>query len=222
MFPTQKRALAEMDSLRSSYRIVMKRIKRMYLSTPARALVALMLVLSMGTGIVASASLTPEGFTFISAEEVAESDPATTEKEEMRHGLTATERAEKIDEFFRSKGNLPLAGYGMDFVVAADEYGIDWRLLPAIGFIESTGGKFACNRVSYSAFGWGSCRINFDSYEASIDIISRHLGGHEPNTAHFYAGKDTFDILQTYNPPHIVETYAQQVMRVMDQISRTQ
>mgnify|MGYP001224666952 FL=1 len=107
------------------------------------------------------------------------------------------------------------------FVVAAEKYDIDWRLVAAIGMIESTGGKFACQTADYSAFGWGSCKIDFDSYEESIDIISMNLGGHNPKTASFYKGKDLRGILESYNPPHIVPDYADKVMREMKKISST-
>lgn len=135
-------------------------------------------------------------------------------------GLTTTERAEKIDAFYISKGNLPLAGYGLAMVQSADEYGIDWRLVAAIGFIESTGGKFACKSASYSAFGWGSCKINFSSYEESIDVITMNLGGHNPNTERFYKGKTIAQIIDTYNPPYVRPNYNKMITKTMDDIKK--
>lgn len=135
-------------------------------------------------------------------------------------GLTTTERAEKIDAFYISKGNLPLAGYGLAMVQYADEYELDWRLVASIGFIESTGGKFACKSVSYSAFGWGSCKISFSSYEESIETITKNLGGHNPNTARYYAGKDITGILDAYNPAHIRPNYKKMVTKAMDEITK--
>lgn len=128
-------------------------------------------------------------------------------------------RAEKIDAYF-ARYNLPLSGHGEDFVAAADTYGIDWRLLAAISFIESTGGKFACKKAAYSAFGWGSCKINFDSYKHAIDVVSKNLGGHNPNTEIHYGGKNTREILEAYNPPEIVPDYADKVMKQMDIIEK--
>lgn len=128
--------------------------------------------------------------------------------------LTEDNRAAKIEKYY-ARYNLPLKDHAQAFVDAADTYGIDWRLVAAIGFIESTGGKFACKTATYSAFGWGSCKINFDSYEESIDVISMNLGGHNPNTARYYAGKTNREILEAYNPPSVVPDYADKVMRQM-------
>ncbi len=140
-------------------------------------------------------------------------------QEVLVDGLTVAERAAKIDAFYISKGDLPLAGHGLAFVQAADKYGIDWRLVPAIGLIESTGGKYACKKVTYSAFGWGSCKINFGSYEESIDVISKNLGGHNPNTARYYTGKTTKEIIDVYNPDHIRPNYDKLVLAAMDKIA---
>jgi hypothetical protein len=134
-------------------------------------------------------------------------------------GLTVAERAAKIDAFYVNEGDLPLAGHGLAMVESADRYGIDWRLIAAIGYIESTGGKHACKRVSYSAFGWGSCKIDFSSYEESIDVISKNLGGHNPRTATHYKNKKTADILDSYNPPTVKPNYKKLVFKTMDEIS---
>ena len=128
------------------------------------------------------------------------------------------ERTEKIRSYY-ARYNLPLQHEAEHFITAANKYDIDWRLVAAIGFIESTGGKFACETADYSAFGWGSCNIDFDSYADSIDIISMNLGGHNPNTARYYAGKDVKGILNMYNPNHIRANYDAMVMKQMDIIS---
>lgn len=142
----------------------------------------------------------------------------TTNERESMDAETA-ERIQKIYDYF-DRYNLPLKHEAEHFVAAADRYDIDWRLVAAIGFIESTGGKFACQTARYSAFGWGSCKINFDSYEESIDVISMNLGGYNPNTARYYRGKSLRGILEAYNPPHIVPNYADKVMRQMDIIDK--
>jgi hypothetical protein len=139
--------------------------------------------------------------------------------ETLVDGMTVAERAAKIDAFYVAKGDLPLAGHGLAFVQAADKYGIDWRLVAAIGFIESTGGKHACKRVDYSAFGWGSCKIDFSSYEESIDVISKNLGGHNPKTATHYKDKSTKEILDAYNPPTVKPNYKKLVFKTMDDIA---
>lgn len=135
--------------------------------------------------------------------------------EEVKDEIIIDPRIEKIAAFY-NRYDLPLAANAADFIRFADFYEIDWRLVAAIGMIESTGGKNACSTAKYSAFGWGSCKINFDSYADSIDVISRNLAGKNPNTAQYYAGKDIRGILESYNPPHIVADYADQVMKQME------
>lgn len=131
--------------------------------------------------------------------------------------LTQASRASAIDAYFKERG-MPLAGHGLKMVEEAEKNGLDWRLLAAISVRESTGGKFACKKVAYSAFGWGSCKINFKSYDHGIEVVARNLGGNNPNTAYHYADKDTKAILQAYNPPSIVPRYADQVINIMNQI----
>ena len=128
------------------------------------------------------------------------------------------ERIEKIEKYFQ-RYHLPLRKYASFFVDSADRYGIDWRLLPAIGMIESTGGKFACKHVGHNAFGWGSCKLGFSSYKEAIDTISKNLAGKYYKTAHRYQGKDTKGILEVYNPPSVVPNYARKVMHEMDIIA---
>ena len=137
------------------------------------------------------------------------------QKKELEYQLRI-ERTEKIRSYY-ARYDLPLQYEAEYFVIAAEKYNIDWRLVAAIGFIESTGGKHACSTASYSAFGWGSCKINFDSYAESIDVISKNLGGHNPNTDHwYYQGQDHKELLETYNPPSIRPDYAFLVMREME------
>ena len=141
-------------------------------------------------------------------------DPTVLEAQNLKEEQA---KADAIDDYFKSY-NMPLAGQGMKMVQEAEKNNLDWRLLPAIAVIESTGGKFACKKVSHSFFGWGSCKISFDSKEKAIEVVARNLGGNNPNTAKHYEGKTTKQILQKYNPPSIVPTYAGKVMKVMDAI----
>ena len=126
-------------------------------------------------------------------------------------------KALAIDTYF-AKRDMPLKGMGMKMVEEAEKNELDWRLLPAIAVRESTGGKFDCKRVDFNAFGWGSCKIGFDSNEHSIEIVAKNLGGNNPNTARYYANKNTKEILLAYNPPSIVKHYSSQVISIMDAI----
>jgi hypothetical protein len=130
-----------------------------------------------------------------------------------------TLKAEAIDAYFKSK-NMPLAGYGKKMVEEAEKNDLDWRLIPAISVIETTGGRHICKnpKAGFNPFGWGSCKLGFKSFDQAIEVVSRNLGGNNPKTAHHYDGKTTKEILEKYNPPSIVPNYAAKVMKVMDAI----
>lgn len=123
--------------------------------------------------------------------------------------LSAEDRAAKIDSYFESR-SMPLAGFGKTFVEAADKYGIDWALLPAISVAESSGGKQMCKN---NPFGWASCRSGFGSIEEAIDYVSMNLGGQNPRTAGAYSGGTRAD-LQSYNGT-VEPGYPAKVMRYM-------
>lgn len=126
-------------------------------------------------------------------------------------------RARAVDAYFEKRG-MPLAGTGEVMVRVAEKNGLDWRLLPAIAVRESTGGKNACKRVKNNPFGWGSCKIGFESMEQAIETVAHNLGGNNPNTARHYDDKTTRQILNAYNPPSIVPRYAEQVLSIMKAI----
>lgn len=132
------------------------------------------------------------------------------------------EKAAKIDAYFASN-NMPLAGTGMKMVVAAEKYGLDWRLVAAMATMESSGGKHACKAYPENAWGWNSCHSGLGgSTDAAIDLISQHLSGNHPRTAQYYADKETIvGILQTYNPPKVRPDYASKVMGIMKKIEET-
>jgi len=126
-------------------------------------------------------------------------------------------KANAIDSYFESR-DMPLSGMGMKMVIEAEKNGLDWRLLAAIAVRESTGGKFDCKKVENNPFGWGSCKIGFDSNEEAIETVAMNLGGNNPNTEKHYDNKTTKQILRAYNPPSIVPRYAEQVISIMNAI----
>ena len=126
-------------------------------------------------------------------------------------------KAQAIDEYFEAR-SMPMKGLVEKLALEAEKNGLDWRLLAAISVRESTGGKFACKKAGYNAFGWGSCKIGFDSYEHAIEIVAKNLGGNNPRTARYYDNKTTIQILRAYNPPSIVPRYAEQVLAIMKAI----
>jgi hypothetical protein len=138
-------------------------------------------------------------------------------KEKDAEALLLEKKAGAVDAYFK-KYDMPLFGTGKKMVEEAEKNDLDWRLVAVIAVRESTGGKFACKKVDNNPFGWGSCKIGFDSVDEAIEIVAKNLGGNNPKTAHHYADKDTKEILQKYNPPSVVRHYAEQVIHIMDEI----
>lgn len=131
--------------------------------------------------------------------------------------LDLKKKADAIDNYF-SGNNMPLSGEGRKMAEEAEKNGLDWRLLAAISVRESTGGKNDCKKADNNPFGWGSCKISFNSVDEAIETVAVNLGGNNPNTEKYYAGKNLREILRTYNPPHIVPRYAEQVISIMNAI----
>lgn len=122
-------------------------------------------------------------------------------------------RAARIEAYFGT-WDLPLAKHSAFLVEMADKYNLDWRLLPAIGMRETTGGKFACYN---NPFGWGSCKIKFDTFEEAIETLARNLGGQNPRTEMYYKDKSTEEKLHFYNGT-VIKTYVREVTKIMDRI----
>ena len=55
---------------------------------------------------------------------------------------TGDPRYQALYRFFHKTG-CPVRDHVGAFLEAADDYDLDWRLLPSLSFIESTGGKMA-------------------------------------------------------------------------------
>ena len=141
-----------------------------------------------------------------------ETDPVT--KVEVSVEDLRQQKADAIDGFFKKRG-MPMEGTGKTFVLVAEKYGLDWRLLPAIAVRESSGGKQACG---YNPFGWGSCKLhNFVSYEQAIEALGKNLGGAAPRTSSYYAGKSKKEKLYYYNGTVLPE-YPDEVIAIMNMI----
>lgn len=83
-------------------------------------------------------------------------------------------RAKILAEYFTSY-NSPFEYHAQTFVDAADKYGLDWKLVPAISGVESTFGK---QSYGFNAWGWGiygDNRLSFDSWTDGINTVSEGL-----------------------------------------------
>ena len=108
----------------------------------------------------------------------------------------------RVLQFFQSYESR-LAGESGTFVEVAKELNLDYRLLPAIAMVESTGGKFTPSCASYNPFGWTSttspCRYyRFESFGEAIRIVGEKIGRGK-TYYRFQSTKDISDLAQKYN-----------------------
>ena len=134
-------------------------------------------------------------------------DSAKAATAEHRNEPAKDPRLAFLRAFFEH-GNCPAARLSPVFLAAADMYALDWRLLPSLSFVETSGGKAARNN---NLFGWDSGRAAFSSAAAGIRAVASSL-------AHstLYRNKDVDGILKTYNRS---AGYARKVKDVMRRIS---
>ena len=116
-------------------------------------------------------------------------------------------RLASLHKFFK-RADCPAWKYSAVFLEAADAYELDWRLLPSLSYVESTGGKAA--RYN-NLFGWDSGKAQFSSPSASIHKVGYHLSHSE-----LYRDKNLDEVLATYNSN---EEYGALVKSVMRRIS---
>lgn len=117
----------------------------------------------------------------------------------------------RVDVLKRFFADRPAAALAHTFLEAADEYNLDWRLLPSISLIESSGGKAAKGN---NLFGWDAGRAEFSSLSAGIQRVAYFLAN-----SSLYRNKSLDELLLTYNPN---AEYAQKVKSVMNAIAPTE
>jgi hypothetical protein len=119
-------------------------------------------------------------------------------------------RLAPLRQFF-TRTECPAANYAVDFLIVADEFALDWRLLPSLSFVESTGGKASPYN---NLFGWDSGRAHFASPRVAIRYV-----GYQLAQSVLYRSKSLDEILATYNPGR---EYALKVKSVMQRIGTVQ
>ncbi|WP_321472340.1 hypothetical protein [uncultured Paludibaculum sp.] len=97
----------------------------------------------------------------------------------------------RVKQFFQDR-DCPAQVYAADFITAADQHDLDWRLLPSLSFIESGGGKVAYNN---NMFGWDNCKLKFRSTREGIYRVATKLG-----KSRMYRKKNVDQVLRLYNP----------------------
>ncbi len=115
-------------------------------------------------------------------------------------------RLAQLREFFL-KHDSPAYVLAADFLNAADDNGLDWRLLPTIALVESGGGR-ECRRNNI--FGWSSGRQSFPSVRAAIYTVAERLA-----ESKLYKDKDLIGVLRTYNTN---AQYARTILSLMEKL----
>jgi len=112
-------------------------------------------------------------------------------------------RLGRLRQYFGQR-DCPLRDSAEDFLIAADQNNLDWRLLPSISMVESSGGKDYRNN---NVLGWNSCRDKFSSVQAGIHYVAAQLANSK-----IYRDKDLDEKLETYNP---LPEYPRKIKAVM-------
>ena len=115
-------------------------------------------------------------------------------------------RLVRLERFFVHY-NCPAPRHVTEYVKAADRYGLDYRLLPALSIRETQCGR---QETGNNRWGYHPGRQTFPSIEAGIDYVARQLAENP-----YYQGKTLSDKLFTYNPR---PAYPDEVQRIMRQI----
>jgi len=149
---------------------------------------------TMTRGLVVAAGL-------LAAQTAAEPDPRPASL-----AVRTDQRIARIKLYFQ-KYECPAHEYARDFVRAADLHDLDWRLLPSISMIESTGGKEAYNN---NMFGWDNCKKKFRTKREGIYHVAAELG-----RSRTYRNKSLEQLLTLYNPR---KEYGRAVKSVMSEI----
>jgi hypothetical protein len=123
-------------------------------------------------------------------------------------------RTEAVRQFF-ARFNSPLEPYAADVVAAADQYKLDFRLIPAIAMQESN----LCKKIPENSFNcwgygiYGGKVLRFANYKEGIYTVSKSLGTK-------YKGNGLVtpaQIEQVYTPPS-EGSWAYGVNHFMDQL----
>jgi hypothetical protein len=123
--------------------------------------------------------------------------PATVS--DIRAAVKAGDARPVIVENFLNGG--PLAPFARQMVEISDNYGLDFRLLPAIAMAESGGGR-AIPEDSCNAWGWGIYGdqvIRFESWTEAIKTVAYGI-----KTEYLDLGLDTPEkMMPKYAPPSV-------------------
>lgn len=124
-------------------------------------------------------------------------------------------RLASVRVFFQ-RYNPALIPYAINIVESADKYGLDYRLLPAIGMQESNlCKKFPKNSYNCWGFGiYGTKVTRFDNYKDAIETVSKTLAKN-----YKAIGLETPEQIMTKYTPGSNGSWADGVNHFMDQLA---
>lgn len=140
----------------------------------------------------------------LAAAGVADSDPRPTDKD-----YRCDPRLVRLRQFFQER-DCPAQRLAADFIAASDMHQLDWRLLPSLSLVESTGGKYQKNN---NMFGWENSNYRFRNMKEGVYVVASHL-----RNDRLYRHKSLDSVLRTYNPN---AGYSTRVRAVMNQLGPT-
>jgi len=119
------------------------------------------------------------------------------------YAIQKDRRIEILEAFF-TKYNSPLAQYSAIFIEVADQYGLDWTLLPAIASCESSFGKKTPSCAPYNPFGRVStsspCRFyRFKSFAHAIEFMGKEIGNSR-TYVRYQQTRELSELAEIYNP----------------------
>lgn len=138
--------------------------------------------------------------------------PATSVSIDQPEPARVDPRLTLLRTFFLQR-DAPIVHLAEDFLRAADQHGLDWRLLPSIAMVESSGAKHYRNN---NIFGWNNGRVRFRSIHSSIYEMALSM-----SSMRCYRGKSLDGVLWTYNPIPGYNTRIKNEMRAIDPDFRT-
>jgi hypothetical protein len=115
-------------------------------------------------------------------------------------------RLQSLQRFFHEVDS-PLEELASVFISEADAHKLDWRLLPGLSFVESTGGRAGHGN---NVFGWNNGKSSFRTISEGIHVVATSLA-YSP----MYRNKGLVEKLRTYNQN---PEYVASVRTVMRQI----
>ncbi|OGH17816.1 MAG: hypothetical protein A2868_03105 [Candidatus Levybacteria bacterium RIFCSPHIGHO2_01_FULL_40_15b] len=117
------------------------------------------------------------------------------------NGQVLSEQINDLRPYLVSKflKNTPLESYADLIVKASDDYGIDYRLIPAIAMKESQGG-LAIDQSTHNAWGFNNGKATFASWEFAIVKVAQTL-----KSGYIDKGLTTPEaIMAVYAPPQLL------------------